>query len=92
MKLKKIQALENMACNMVGDGKTPSLFFVTRDGVVVTVTRDFSIAYSHWNNIANYGGHTTSIEDRKNGVICSYEWDRSKGRFVRVDNSAWVTS
>lgn len=81
-----------MARKMVGDGKTPNLFFVTRDRVVITITRNFTTAYSQWKDIANYGGHTACLEDRKNGVLCSYDWDRTEGRFVRVDDSARLFS
>ena len=59
---------------MIGDGKSPNLFFVTENGVTVTITRNYAAAYFEWRNLAwNYPRIECALEDRKFGVIASQE-------------------
>ena len=61
---KKTKVLEELATKMVGDGKSPNLYFVSSDGAIVAITVDLDDA----NDIAR--NHTdVLIEDRKEGLI-----------------------
>ena len=87
----KIKRLQTLASDLVGDGKNPNLFFVTEQGITVTVTRDFDMAYRQWETMAHTYPHIEcALEDRKFGVICAVEpdMDNSK-RMVRIDESAY---
>ena len=68
----KIKELEQLATKMVGDGKSPNVFFVGRHGnieaVLTHLGAEDAIAY------ARLVGATT-VEDRKTGVV----WDRDAG-------------
>lgn len=84
----KVKAMERYATERVGDGKTPNLYFVSQEGMgVVLISRFFDAAYTFWKTLPKL--KTTSLEDRKFGVICSTE-RRSKGLYAyeTVDNSA----
>jgi len=48
---QKIEALEQLARDTVGDGKSPNLFFVSIEGVIITVTRSFNVAYAEWKDL-----------------------------------------
>jgi hypothetical protein len=66
----KIKELNQLAIQMVGDNKTPNVFFVTVKGNTELVTPQFEIAYDYWQ--ANAWSRIESmVEDRKTGVICS---------------------
>lgn len=68
----KIEALENLARDMVGDGKTPNVFFVSKQPQgLVLVTRDEEAAYNYWQSLPR--NVETSLEDRSFGVIASTE-------------------
>ncbi len=84
----KIAALEILACDMVGDGKAPDLFFVTDQGVVITVTRNKSVAYDEWRNLAARRPMVESaMESRRFGVIASVEPESDKpgARLIVID-------
>ena len=66
----KIKALNQLATEMVGDGKKQNVFFVCEQGNVVMITTDFDAAHSFWQNLACTRVDST-IEDRQTGVICS---------------------
>ena len=69
-----IKQLQKLATDMVGNGKTPNLFFVSEQGVIITVTRDFEIAYEQWLSLASgYSRVECALEDRRYGTICSVE-------------------
>ena len=81
---KKIQQFEDMAREMVGDGKSPNLYFISTydpktggDGAIVGVVRSLEIA-------KGVGGHYDAavvIEDRKTGVV----WENAASeRFQRA--------
>lgn len=85
----KIKPLQALATDMVGDGKNPNLFFVTEQGITVTVTRDFEMAYRQWETLAHtYPQIESALEDRKWGVITSVEpREQGVGRLIRIDDS-----
>ena len=66
----KVKQLNQLASELVGDGKKANVFFVTQKGDVVLVTTDFSAAYRYWNNLAGQRIES-ALEDRQTGVICS---------------------
>ena len=92
----KLEALETLARETVGDGQTPDLFFVTDQGTVVTVTRDFDVASTAWVRLAQAGRWQTecALENRTFGVIASVEPEEdesdrmvvcdSRGTFARL--------
>lgn len=68
----KIESLEAIARDMVGDGKRPNVFFVSLEPLgIVMITRDFQAAYQYWKGLSRSA--ETSLEDRQTGVICSNE-------------------
>lgn len=74
MKPLKVNHLEILAQNMVGDGKSPNLFFVSLGGTILTITRSWDTAYSHWKSlVSQYPTQESMLEDRRFGVICSVE-------------------
>lgn len=87
---KKIKALEELARNMVGDGESPNLFFVSDCGAIITITRDFQVAYSEWKKLAFRSPRLPCmLEDRKTGVICDVDKDEysKDGRLILRDDS-----
>ena len=73
-KPKKIKELQELPVNMVGDGKSPNVFFVSEQGVITTVTRDFLVAYEAWKTLSYMTPlRECMLEDRKIGVIASVE-------------------
>jgi len=74
MKPKKINELEALASNLIGDGQSPNLYFVTDRGVVVTVTRSFEVAREEWKQLSRRSPRLEcALEDRKVGVLASVE-------------------
>lgn len=68
----KTPALQSLASDMVGDGKSPNLYFVTDGGVTVTVTRNRELALREWRELAKrFPRVECALEDRKTGVLCS---------------------
>ena len=66
----KVKLLNELASEMVGDGKKPNVFFVTEKGDVITVTQSFEKAYSEWRILAQ--NHIESaLEDRQTGILAS---------------------
>jgi hypothetical protein len=65
-----IKQLDMAARDLVGDGKSPNLFFVSVDGKVRTITSEFDIAYDLWRSLR---GSEATLEDRKHGVLASVE-------------------
>ena len=68
--------LADMARDMVGDGKSPNLYFVTVDGKTLLATSDMTVAKFYAQNPAKMGVHTPSaleypcqIEDRHTGLV-----------------------
>ena len=84
----KIKSLNELATEIVGDGKSPNLFFVTLKGNTITVTTDFNLAYRQWRRLAMEHGKSgeACLEDRKWGEICGWALT-DDNRVVRVDDS-----
>lgn len=68
--MKTIKELNALATDMVGDGGKPNLFFVTQDGQVVTVSRNFEVAHKEWQQLAMQRVESM-LEDRQTGVVAS---------------------
>lgn len=62
---QRIAAFEKMARSMVGDGKSPNVYFVCQGGNVVCVTTNRDLADEAYEQC--YGEVT--LEDRKTGVL-----------------------
>lgn len=77
----KIKELQDMARNMVGDGKSPALYFVTtKNQGTILVTRNFRSAYDLWRRLASTEKNNwPCLEDRKQGTICSCEPENDDG-------------
>ena len=87
---QRIPQLEEMARTMVGDGKAPNLFFVSRKGVILTVTRNYRHAYVQWETMARGMGARVecALEDRLQGTIASVDTDEENpGKLIVIDDS-----
>lgn len=62
--------LNNLARDMVGDGKSPDVFFVTERGNVILITTKFDLAYAAWQELAERR-IVSSLENRTYGFICA---------------------
>ena len=67
----KIPELNKLATEMVGDGQSPNLFFVSCKGNILLVTTEFDTAYDYWRFMPR--DVETMLEDRLNGVLASTE-------------------
>jgi len=81
--LRKIPALEALASEMVGDGQTPNVFFVTVEGRVSLVTRSVRLAYETWSRL-HVLHRESAIEDRINGTIADVTYEA--GRRIVTDD------
>jgi len=66
----KVKALNQLATEMVGDGKKQNVFFVTKEGNVVLIALDFNLAYHTWQGLA-FSHIESALEDRATGIIAS---------------------
>lgn len=91
-KYTRIEALETLASNLVGDGDKEDLFFVTDRGDVVTVTRNFWTAYNDWKQLSRRSPRVEcSLENRTYGVICDVSSDEETETLcVRDDSQGFV--
>lgn len=88
-KPQQIAELETMARTMVGDSKSPNLYFVTDQGVVTLVTRDIKIGHKAWSDLARRSPRIEcALEDRKTGVLASVspESDEPEARLLVCDD------
>lgn len=69
----RLEVLEKLARELVGDGKSPNLFFVSCEGNIILISKDFDVAYAEWREHARARDHESALEDRKTGVIASVE-------------------
>jgi hypothetical protein len=86
----KIEAMEALARDMVGDCKTPNVYFVSvfekeNPRGLILISRSFEAAYHVWANLPNTVEST--LEDRLTGVVCSCEFDEEKNRWINIDDS-----
>jgi hypothetical protein len=85
----RIAKLDELARELVGDGKRQNLYFVSLAGNIVTVTTDFETAYGHWRALPF--DRESMIEDRRHGVICSREpIEEGSTRLITIDDSRWL--
>jgi hypothetical protein len=87
--MSAFERLEQLATELVGDGKSPNLYFVTWNDRVQTVTLDRRLAYQQWCVLATRA-EVCALEDREAGVLCSVEVGED-GRLVRTDDYARLT-
>ena len=84
--------LDSLARNLVGDDKSPNLFFVSfglgpqRFGVRL-VTCDFDVAYSYWRAHADTRFGESLLEDRQHGTLASVEYDEETREYVEQDDT-----
>lgn len=68
----KVKQLNQLATEMVGDGKRKNVFFFTVEGDVRLVGTEFNVIHSAWKQFVMDNPRVeTMIEDRKNGVVAS---------------------
>jgi len=82
----KIEILEKIPREMVGDGKSPNVYFVStlKNGVVL-ITRDWELAYNYWRGLPDEV--QPSLEDRQTGVLCSVDPDETEDSpYRRIDD------
>ena len=80
--------LQTLKAQLVGDGQSPDLFFVTREGSVVTITRDFQTALHDWQRLANSLPRIAcALEDRLFGCIASVAGPSQDGERLMTDES-----
>jgi hypothetical protein len=84
MMMSAYERLNQLASELVGDGKSPNLYFVSQDGRVLTVTTERRVAYLHWCDLARTR-IACSLEDREAGMLCSVE-PGADGRLERHDD------
>ena len=90
--MSKITELNELATEMVADGKTPNVFFVSEAGNIKLVTTVFQEAYSCWQS--TFRGLESALEDRLYGCICTNEpeedgskklvWQDDAGGFLKL--------
>lgn len=74
--------LDEMARTIVGDGKSPNLYFVSEKGLVVLVERSYLKARKRWEQLPR--NVETCMEDRLTGVIASNEPDEDGSKRLVV--------
>jgi len=74
---------------MVGDGGSPNVFFVTRQGDVLLISLDFDAAYSFWKSISRNMEYETGLEDRQYGTLAAVEPrdDADDAPLIRYDDT-----
>lgn len=85
---REVPELEQLASEMVADGKTPNVFFVSLEGQVQLVTRDGAVAYALVQSYRRTRRKQEySLEDRLNGCLVTNEPDdENSKRLVLIDN------
>ena len=82
----QIKQLNTLATEMVGDGQSPNLFFVSIKGNIMLVTPEFDTAYDYWRFMPR--DVETALEDRQNGVLASTEpVEDESNRLVTYDDA-----
>lgn len=77
--MTKIPELQELATKLVGDGQSPNLYFVSKEGVNICVTRFFETAYTLWQAISRERECETSLEDRRHGTLADVAPDPERG-------------
>ena len=89
----RVPELQKIPVDMVGDGGSPNVFFVTRQGDVQLISIDFEAAYSYWKSISRQRDYETALEDRQHGVLASNgeeELEDGSIRWMRVDDTGML--
>lgn len=83
-----VQELQALPVDMVGDGKTPDVFFVSQQGIIVLITTEYELAHSYWAAISRNRDVETALENRTFGVIASVgpEDDEDDAKLVLTDD------
>lgn len=82
----RIKELNVLATELIGDGKTPNLFFVSIKGDIVLVTPEFDTAHEYWLYLPRT--IETALEDRRNGMLAATEPEEDGSNVLRTyDNS-----
>jgi len=87
--MRKIKELETLARDLVGDDKTPDLFFVSRNGVIVAVDTCGNAAHKRWREISAQSPRVEcALENRTYGVLSSVEpeSDADNARLIVIDD------
>ena len=91
MMMSAYERLNQLAQELVGDDKSPNIYFVTQDGRVLTVTTDRRTAYLQWRQLASTRPRIEcALEDREHGIVCSVERDEG-GRLQARDDYHQLT-
>ena len=85
--MKRKTVLDAIATSMVGDGKSPNLFFVSDDKGVIMVTPSFEIAYIYYRSCTKRHFGEIALEDRAHGGVASVEYDESEREYTSMDDS-----
>lgn len=83
------KTLNQMAIDMVGDGKGPNMYFVSNAaGDIVTASQSFEIAYAHWRQLSQARPrHECALEDRVHGVLACVQPDEKETQLIILDDS-----
>lgn len=83
---RRVEQLEKLARDVVGDSGSPNLYFVSDAKGVIMVTKDLDAAHEAWRNLPR--NKESSLEDRKTGVLASTEPvdDTPGARLVTYDD------
>lgn len=89
--------LDTLATKLVGDGKSPNLFFVSalaegstneEESIVLTVTNEIGVAYNHWRKLASScPSRMPMLEDRQYGVMASVDRNEDTGQLEVNEDS-----
>ena len=81
----KITLMEELATAIVGDGKNPNIYFVSKGSEIMCITTSYKLARKCWEDLPR--NVATAMEDRKYGVIASNDPDEdASGRRVLNDD------
>ncbi len=73
-KKRQVPELEQLACEMVGDGKKPNVFFVSLRGQMQMITRDGDAAYELVMSYCwRHPNKEFALEDRLHGCLVTNE-------------------
>lgn len=88
MARRRMEQLEALARDMVGDGGKPDVFFVSVEGGIVMVTLDFEAAYHAWREYSAPKNRETALENRSMGTIASVDpIEEGSPRLMLIDDS-----
>lgn len=84
----RLKILNDLPVEMVGDGGSPNVFFVSLEGNVLLVSLDFNVAYHFWRLISSKKDRETSLEDRQHGTMASVEpLEEGSDKLIRIDHT-----